>query len=115
MFSRWTFQCKRYSKESSTKVSLSEVAKEVGIALFVKAHVVVMVTTTSFTADARKYADVISEATPLQFIFIDGEALDAYLGAGKAALLEYARNNAGAVMESKRRQPFAAVADEDYG
>jgi len=112
MFSRWTFQCKRYAKGSSTKVSLSDVAKEVGIALFVKAHVVVMVTTTSFTADSRKYADVISEATPLQFLFVDGEALDAYLATGKSALLEHARNNAGSVMEKKRSQPIAAVSEE---
>lgn len=112
MFSRWTFQCKRYGKNSTTKVGLSEVAKEVGIALFVKAHVVVMVTTTSFTADARRYADVISEATALQFLFIDGNVVDAYLKNGKAALLDHARKNATAVMMQKRSRPVVASLPE---
>lgn len=110
MFSRWTFQCKRY--EQGSKVGLSEVAKEVGIALYVKAHVVVMVTTSAFSADARKYADVISEATPLQFLFIDGKAVETYLTEGKAALLEHARRNAGAVMAQKRKQSVAAIPTE---
>jgi hypothetical protein len=111
MFSRWTFQCKRYEK-SSTKVSLSDVAKEVGIALYVKAHVVVMVTTSGFSADASKYADVMSEATPLQFLFIDGKTVDAYLSRGKGALLEHARKNAERVMAQKRSQPVQEISVE---
>jgi len=108
MFSRWTFQCKRYEK-NTTKVGLSEVAKEVGIALYVKAHVIVMVTTSSFSADAKKYADVMSEATPLQFLFIDGKAVNSYLSTGKEALLEHARKNAEYVMAQKRSQPVHEI------
>ena len=105
MFSRWTFQCKRYGKQEASKVGLSEVAKEVGIALFVKAHVIVMVTTTGFTSEAIKYAKAISEDTPLQFLFVDGQAVDDYLSQGKSALLTHARSNAAAVMAQKRSQP----------
>lgn len=105
MFSRWTFQCKRYEK-STTKVGLSDVAKEVGIALYTKSHVIAMVTTSGFSADARKYADVMSEATSLQFLFIDGKAIDEYLSEGKERLLEHARENARNVMTRKRNQPI---------
>lgn len=105
MFSRWTFQCKRYQKGSSAKADLGDVAKEVGIALYVHAHVVVMVTTTSFTADAKKYARSISDRSPLQFLFIDGKVIDRYLSSGKSVLLEHARNNAAEVMTQKQTQP----------
>lgn len=111
MFSRWIFQCKRYDK-SSTKVRLSDVAKEVGIALYVKAHVVVMVTTTGFSADAQRYADVISEATPLQFLFIDGKMVNTYLSEGKSALLQHAQKNAEFVMAQKRSQPLSETPTE---
>lgn len=103
-FSRWTFQCKRCGTGTGTKVGLSDVAKEVGIALYVKAHVIVMVTTTGFTADARKYADAISVASPLQFLFVDGNVIEKYLTVGRPALLEHARRNASAVMQQKRSQ-----------
>ena len=109
MFSRWTFQCKRYG--SSTKVGLGDVAKEVGIALFVKAHVVVMVTTTSFTSEANRYAEAISKDTPLQFLFVDGKAVEEYLTKGKSALLAHARDNAASVMAQKRSQPTIADAE----
>jgi hypothetical protein len=111
MFSRWTFQCKRYEQRS--KVGLSEVAKEVGIALYVKAHVIVMVTTSDFSADAKKYAEVMSDATSLQFLFIDGNALKSYLTDGKSSLLAYARKNAGLVMAQKRKQFVAAEIGSD--
>lgn len=112
MFSRWTFQCKRYDKSTKAKIGLSDVAKEVGIALFVKAHVVVMVTTTNFSADAKKYADAMSEATPLQFLFIDGNAIESYLTKGKSSLLDHARKNAASVMAQKRAQPVVEISAE---
>lgn len=102
LFSRWTFQCKRHT--GSAKVSLSDVAKEVGIALYVKAHVIVMVTTGSFTADARKYADAMTSDTTLQFLFVDGKTLSKYLTNDKSVLLAHARANAAAIMERKRSQ-----------
>src|SRR5262249_3886830 len=43
LFSRWTFQCKNISR-----VPLSDLAKEIGMATLLKAHVVVMVATGDF-------------------------------------------------------------------
>lgn len=104
MFSRWTFQCKRYSP--GTKLGLSDVAKEVGIAVFSKAHVIVMVTTTDFSRDAKEYAREIARATHLQFVFVDGRLINKYLQDGKEALWHYFQLNAKEVMTAKREQPL---------
>lgn len=106
-FSRWTFQCKRYAGGGkATKVGLGEVAKEVGIAVFSRAHVVVMVTTSDFSRDARSYADEISRATPLQFVFVDGKILHEYLKKGGAVLQSHFHDSAAQVMSLKRSQPL---------
>jgi hypothetical protein len=104
LFSRWTFQCKRNA--SGTKVGLSDVAKEVGIAVFAKAHVIVMVTTSQFSRDAINYAQEVTRTTPLQFVFVDGSVVKRYLRDGKAALLDYFIENSKNVMATKRSQPL---------
>lgn len=106
LFSRWTFQCKRYGKETSTKLGLGDVAKEVGIAIFSKAHVVVMVTTTDFSQDAKDYALEITRATHLQFVFVDGKIINDYLKNGKDILWHHFQTNAKDVMSIKREQPL---------
>ncbi|MES2369022.1 MAG: restriction endonuclease [Pseudomonadota bacterium] len=106
LFSRWTFQCKRYDRSTTTKLGLGDVAKEVGIAVYAKAHVIVMVTTTDFSEDARNYALEVTRATHLQFVFIDGKLIDAYLRKGKPVLLDHVQENAREVMASKRVQPL---------
>lgn len=107
LFSRWTFQCKRYSgDEKATKVGLSEVAKEVGIAVFSRAHVVVMVTTSDFSRDAKNYAAEVSRATPLQFVFVDGSVLKEYLAKGSQVLHTHFHKSAAEVMSVKRSQPL---------
>ncbi|MFU2207247.1 restriction endonuclease [Solidesulfovibrio sp. C21] len=107
LFSRWVVQCKNL-KESS-KVQLSEVAKEVGIAIHQKAHVVVVVTTTDFTSEARKYADEITRETHLQFLLVPGDIVRGYLSGGEARLLEFVMNNAAHVMAMKRGQLDGAI------
>lgn len=104
LFSRWTFQCKRYGKESNVKVGLSEVAKEVGIAIYTKSHVIVMVTTTDFTADARKYADEVTRSTHLQFVFVSGKEISNYLKKGRQSLWAYFISNANKIMKAKKEQ-----------
>lgn len=109
MFSRWTVQCKRYAQ--GTNVHLADVAKEMGIAVFAKAHVVVMVTTSDFTSAARAYADEVTLSQPVQFLFIPGKIVFAYLDDGKDVLLEHVRENARKVMSRKRSQPLPAKED----
>ena len=104
LFSRWTFQCKR--NKASTKVSLGDVAKEVGLAIFTKAHVVVVVTTSTFSKEALSYAKQVQQSTHLQFLLIDGAMVKRYLSDGQTTLIEHVMENAGHIMKDKSTQPI---------
>lgn len=106
LFSRWNFQCKCVSG----RVSLGDVAKEVGLAIYSKAHVVAVVTTSDFSGDAMAYAREITAATHLQFLLVNGPVVRAYLDKGAAILLDYVAANAAAVMVQKRNQPISTRA-----
>ncbi|UXT39760.1 restriction endonuclease [Agrobacterium tumefaciens] len=103
LFSRWNFQCKCVGG----KVSLGDVAKEVGLAIYSKAHVVAVVTTSDFSSEAIAYAKEIAEATHLQFLLVNGTVVRNYLDKGATALLDYVASNAARVMAQKRGQPVA--------
>jgi hypothetical protein len=109
LFSRWAFQCKRHISSSSAKVTLSDVAKEVGIAVHAKAHVIVVVTTGEFTQDAKDYAKEVSKATHLQFALVNGHVVNSYLKHGYKSLHEFFQNNAKEVMKLKGQQPLPAA------
>ncbi len=102
LFSRWVVQCKNLG--GSSKVQLSDVAKEVGIAVHQKAHVVMVVTTTDFTSEAQKYAEEVTGSTHLQFLLIPGTVVNKYLLHGDASLLQFIMDNASRVMEAKHKQ-----------
>jgi hypothetical protein len=104
MFSRWTFQCKRI--DATKNVCLGDVAKEVGIAMHMRAHVIVMVSTGGFTRDAYAYAKEMTKASHLQFVFLDGKVIKDYLEKGPAALYEHVMTNARHVMSEKLDQPI---------
>lgn len=103
LFSRWNFQCKCVSG----RVSLGDVAKEVGLAIYSKAHVVAVVTTSDFSSEAIAYAREITQATHLQFLFINGTVVRSYLDKGPVVLLDHVAANAASVMAQKRNQPIA--------
>jgi hypothetical protein len=102
LFTRWVFQCKRVAP--GVKVGLSEVAKEVGIAIYTRAHVIAMVTTSDFSADAYEYAKEITKATHLQFLFVPGTVVREYLREGSATWLQYVLEKAELAMVEKRSQ-----------
>ncbi|EZP67428.1 Restriction endonuclease [Sphingomonas paucimobilis] len=103
LFSRWNFQCKCISG----RVSLGDVAKEVGLAIYSKAHVVAVVTTSDFSSEAIAYAREITHATHLQFLLVNGAVVRNYLEKGAGVLLDYVASNAVSVMAQKRGQPIA--------
>lgn len=110
LFSRWVVQCKNIAGH----VQLSDVAKEVGIAVHKKAHVIAIVTTTEFSPDARNYAKEVTDSTHLQFLLVPGTVVRKYLSAGPAGLVEFVMDNASQVMALKRSQaePAALTASE---
>lgn len=103
LFSRWNFQCKCVT----SRVSLGDVAKEVGLAIYSKAHVVAVVTTSDFSSDALAYAREVTATTHLQFLLVTGSVVQNYLEKGATVLLDHVAANAAGVMLQKRGQPIA--------
>ena len=71
VFSRWQVQCK-----NTARVSLDDVAKEVGLTHFLKSNVIVIVTTGDIGAEARRYANRIMADSNLCIVMIDHADLD---------------------------------------
>lgn len=72
VFSRWQVQCK-----NTGRVSLDDVAKEVGLTHFLKSNVIVMVSTGEIGAEARRYANKIMTDSNLAVVMVDRADLDA--------------------------------------
>jgi hypothetical protein len=72
VYSRWQVQCK-----NTARVSLDDVAKEVGLTHFLKSSVIVMVSTGDIGPDARRYANKIMQDSNLCVVMIDRADLEA--------------------------------------
>lgn len=70
VFSRWQIQCK-----NTARVSLDDVAKEVGLTHVLKSNVIVVITTGKIGPESRKYAEKIMTQSNLSIALIDGEDL----------------------------------------
>ncbi len=72
VFSRWQVQCK-----NTSRVSLDDVAKEVGLTHFLKSNVIVVVTRGEVGSEARRYANKIMRDSNLAIVMLDGTDLAA--------------------------------------
>lgn len=70
VFSRWQVQCK-----NTARVSLDDVAKEVGLTHFLKSNAIVMVSTGDIGNEARRYANKIMTDSNLCVVMVDGKDL----------------------------------------
>lgn len=66
VYSRWQVQCK-----NTARVSLDDVAKEVGLTHFLKSNVIVIVSTGDIGGDARRYSNKIMQESNLCIVMID--------------------------------------------
>ena len=66
IFSRWQVQCK-----NTDRVSLDDVAKEVGLTHFLKSNVIIIVSTGNIGSEARRYANKIMKDSNLCIVMID--------------------------------------------
>jgi hypothetical protein len=98
-FSRWLLQCK-----NTASVGVAALAKEVGMAVLLKAHVVVIVTTGKFSAAVHSYANELAASGSLQAVLVDGATLDSYRRNGPQALRGFVHDYAGATLALKRPQ-----------
>lgn len=67
-YSRWQVQCK-----NTPKVSLDQVAKEVGLSHILKTNVIVILTTGKAVEPAKEYANTIMKDMNLCIVFIEGD------------------------------------------
>lgn len=74
------------------------------MAVLLKAHVVVIVTTGSFSSAVETYAKELSATTVLQAVLVNGELLDDYRKKGAPVLREYFRDRAHQTLAVKRPQ-----------
>lgn len=96
VYSRWQVQCK-----NTARVSLDDVAKEVGLTHFLKSTVIVMVTTGDIGAEARRYANRIMSDSNLAIVMIDRSDLEA-ITANAAYLVDAFRREAEHAMTLKK-------------
>ena len=66
VFSRWQVQCK-----NTARISLDDVAKEVGLTHFLKSNAIVMVSTGGIGKEARRYANKIMADSNLCVVMVD--------------------------------------------
>lgn len=95
VYSRWQVQCK-----NTGRVSLDDVAKEVGLTAFIKSNVIVIVTTGNVGGEARRYANKIMRDSNLAIVMIDGPDLKR-ITANAALILDVFNREARAAMKLK--------------
>jgi len=66
VFSRWQVQCK-----NTARISLDDVAKEVGLTHLLKSNVIVMISTGQIGQEARRYANRVMQDSNLCIVMID--------------------------------------------
>ena len=106
-FSRWQFQCK-----NSARVTVGDLAKEVGLCVLLKSHVIVMVTTGQIGNGVRRHAKSLAESTGYQVVLIDRALLQEYGRQGAQALFKFFHEQAVTTMQLKRGQVDIETEDE---
>lgn len=71
VFSRWQVQCK-----NTKRVSLDDIAKEVGLTHFLKSNVIVVISTGEIGSEARRYANKIMADSNLCIVMVDQHDLN---------------------------------------
>lgn len=98
-YSRWLLQCK-----NTSTVHVSDIAKEVGMAVVLKAQVIAIVTTGKIGSTVRKYADGLAATSTFQAVLIDGDMLGKYRLHGANAIIDHLKVNAYRVLKQKEPQ-----------
>jgi hypothetical protein len=96
VYSRWQVQCK-----NTARVSLDDVAKEVGLTQFLKSSVIVIITTGSIGSEARRFANKMMADSNLSIVMIDRADLDG-VKTNPAYLIDAFRREAEHAMTLKK-------------
>ena len=74
LYTRWQVQCK-----NTNRVSLDQIAKEVGLSHVLRTNAIVIITTGTVSEAAREYANQIMRAMNLCIIMVEGSDVDAII------------------------------------
>ncbi len=74
LYTRWQVQCK-----NTNRVSLDQIAKEVGLSHVLRTNAIVIMTTGTVSETAREYANQIMRAMNLCIIMVEGSDIDAII------------------------------------
>ena len=96
VFSRWQVQCK-----NTDRVSLDDVAKEVGLTHFLKSNAIVMVSTGVIGNEARRYANKVMTDSNLCVVMVDGNDL-VLIEDRPAAIVDVLKREAHHAMDLKK-------------
>ena len=96
VYSRWQVQCK-----NTTRVSLDDVAKEVGLTHFLNSNAVVMISTGEIGGEARRYSNKVMMNSNLCIVMVDGHDLDA-IETRPASIIDVFSREARHAMDLKR-------------
>lgn len=99
VFSRWQVQCK-----NTPRVSLDDVAKEVGLTHLLKSNVVVIVSTGDIGGEARKYGNTIMKSSNLCIVMVDGRDVRG-IRDNPASILDVFNREAKHAMKLKALRP----------
>lgn len=96
VFSRWQVQCK-----NTSRVSLDDVAKEVGLTHFLKSNVIVMISTGTIGAEACRYANKIMKDSNLCLVMVDRADIDT-IRTNPTAIIDTLNREAQHAMDLKK-------------
>lgn len=74
------------------------------MALVLRAHVVMLVTTGRFARSVVEYAKALAETSAMQAVLIDGDVLASYKSRGASAIIDWLEESAHHVMRLKKKQ-----------
>lgn len=97
---RWQVQCKN---TPSRRVSLEDIAKEVGISLVTKANTILIFANGTVTDPARRFSQEVMRHTPLTIMILDRADLDQIV------------ESPGRIVQSIEREARSAAALQRYG
>ena len=96
VYSRWQVQCK-----NTTRVSLDDVAKEVGLTHFLNSNAIVMISTGEIGGEARRYSNKVMMNSNLCIVMVDGHDL-ARIETRPASIIDVFSREARHAMDLKK-------------
>ncbi len=99
-YSRWLVQCKNVTGNVGTPHLL----REYGLAMLLKAHVILLVSTGGFAEGMESLAAQIAETSHIQVVLISRAELDAFVRSGRAVFVELIKRQSMDVLRLKRAQ-----------